>query len=107
MKEDDPVRIKRLDYKLDIDRKMWLSERATDVMKEGLYAKFKQNPKLCQILLETEGRTLVECNKNDSVFGIGHSDEAQSCTTWAGQNLLGKLLGETRSRLLREATNSY
>lgn len=71
-------------------------------MKEGLEAKFGQNPHLRQVLLATKGTTLVECNRYDRVWGIGlglESEQAADSTTWNGGNLLGTLLCEVRDSL--------
>ena len=102
LKENDPVKMKRLDRQMAVNHKMWMSERGKQVMREALDAKFRQNHHLRDILLATRDSTLVECNRFDKVWGIGlgmDSEEACDCTTWKGDNLLGFLLGQVRDNL--------
>ena len=46
------------------------NEKAKELCKEGIKAKFAQNPHLCEVLLETEDKTLVE-SSYDKVWGTG------------------------------------
>ncbi|KAL9646675.1 hypothetical protein ABK040_001098 [Willaertia magna] len=64
-----------------------------------LIEKFTQNPELKEILLQTDGKHLVEASPNDSVWGIGLNEkEARRISPykWPGKNILGKLLDRTR-----------
>ena len=77
-------------YKQYIDQN-W-NKRSLDVMRDALYLKFSQNPELKKLLLETGNRYLVEnAGAKDDFWGNGADGN--------GQNWLGKLLMETRSRL--------
>ncbi len=103
LNEQDPIKIKRLDRKfLNVNHKIWVSERGKAAMAEAIEAKFTQNLQLRDILLATQGSTLVECNRYDPVWGIGlslDSRDAADCTSWKGQNLLGILLCQVRVKL--------
>ena len=70
--------------------------------KEGLKAKFSQNPHLSDILINKTGnKTLVEC-ANDRLWANGiplYSDTCLNQERWISQGLLGKLLEEVRSEL--------
>lgn len=65
------------------------------VVKKGLIAKFRQNPKLLELLKYTRGKMLVEASPYDRVWGIGFSsdDAMDNIDSW-GENLLGKILTE-------------
>jgi len=77
-------------YKQYIDPN-W-NKRSLDVMRDALYLKFSQNPELKKLLLETGNRYLIEnAGAKDDFWGNGADGN--------GQNWLGKLLMETRSRL--------
>ena len=79
------------------------SEARGEVAVAGNLAKFDQNPDLRAFLAATGERVLVEASPTDLVWGIGRaandpgSDHAES---WLGENLLGFVLMEVRTRLL-------
>jgi ribA/ribD-fused uncharacterized protein len=80
------------------------SEKRYEVMKEALFHKFSQNPKLLKSLMWTGEAQLVEASPVDRIWGIGITVvEALMDKPWRGQNLLGKALMETRERFV--ATN--
>ena len=99
---DNPAKQKDLGREVkNYDDDKWAAVRF-DIMVEGLYEKFNQNPQLKKALLDTEGTELVEANPNDRIWGIGLTENdprALSKETWLGQNLLGKVLDEVRRRL--------
>jgi ribA/ribD-fused uncharacterized protein len=66
-----------------------------EVMRKAIEAKFSQNEDLMEKLLETGNRNLVEASPTDTFWGIGKSKK--------GQNMLGKLLMELRSKLSAES----
>ena len=100
---DNPSKHKQLGRQVkNYDDAVWASVRF-DIMVEGLFEKFKQNPQLKQALLETRGTQMVEANPNDRIWGIGLSasdPRAQNEETWLGQNLLGKVLDVVREKLI-------
>ncbi len=62
-----------------------------DIMREALYAKFTQHPKLKAKLLTTGETPLIEHTKNDSYWADGGDG--------SGKNMLGELLMELREKL--------
>lgn len=74
----------------------WNSIRV-DVMREVVQCKFHQNPKLMELLLATEGMTLIEGNWwHDRFWGVCPYDSNN------GSNWLGRILMEVRDEALRE-----
>lgn len=76
-----------------------------DVVYKACYFKFEQNSKLKEELLATAGTTLVECAKNDAIWGIGYyadAPESDNRNTWGGTNWLG----ETLTRLREDFINN-
>ena len=65
-------------------------------MREALWAKFTQHPKLKSLLLSTGDTELIEHTKNDSYWGDGADG--------TGKNRLGQLLMEVRAQLANKAT---
>lgn len=71
----------------------------------GNMAKFTQNPNLRQHLLNTGTKTIVEASPSDDIWGIGigiQDPKIGQPKRWKGQNLLGKVLMETRKRILAD-----
>lgn len=70
----------------------------------GNLAKFRQNPGLARILLDTGDRELVEASPYDRIWGIGLKEDdprALDKSQWNGTNRLGKVLMEVRETLRR------
>jgi len=83
------------------DNVKWL-ERARGIVKQGSVAKYVQNDDLCEILLATAGRTLVEASPYDKLWGIGlrkDDPRAMHRSQWLGRNWLGEILTEVRDEL--------
>lgn len=79
--------------------KIWESTKF-DVVCQGTFCKFTQNPDLKKKLLETGERQLVEASPSDRVWGIGFAAEfAEMHRKDWGSNLLGKALMCVRERL--------
>jgi hypothetical protein len=75
----------------------WLAKRY-DIMKEGLYHKFSQNPILQNKLMWTGNSGIVNADPKDLIWGIGITAvEALMNVPWRGENLLGEALIEVRS----------
>lgn len=101
----DPDMVKRLGRKVkNYDESTWV-ERRFQIVVDGNYAKFSQNPKLKQYLLSTGDKVIVEASPLDKIWGTGlaqdHTD-SNNPHLWQGLNLLGFALMEVRSRLLSE-----
>jgi len=77
-------------YKNIRPRSDW-QEVKIDVMREALYAKFTQNPKLKQLLLSTLDSEIIEASPYDYFWGEGKEK--------TGRNMLGTLLMELRGKL--------
>lgn len=81
-------------FKVDV----W-NAHARDIVYEGNWAKFTQNPGLRDILLKTEDRLLVEGSPTDQVWGVGLScsdGNIQNPKNWKGTNWLGEVLTRVR-----------
>ncbi|MEP6804578.1 MAG: NADAR family protein, partial [Flavobacterium sp.] len=80
---------------------LWLAARF-DIVKEGNYHKFNQNPELKEFLINTKDRVIVEASPVDAIWGIGlasdHKD-IENPEKWRGLNLLGFALMEVRDEL--------
>lgn len=105
METDSPRKQKALGRRVkgfNTDR--W-SVFAREIVYDGNFAKFKQNPELMQKLLATKGTTLVEASPEDCVWGIGWratDPEAQDRDQWRGLNWLGEVLTGLREDFLGE-----
>ncbi len=60
---------KRRGGQINLNIETWKAT-SCKVMYDGCYAKFKQNPELKKILLDTGDRTLVEASKTDIYIGV-------------------------------------
>ena len=85
----------------NFDRSTWETS-AGPLCREGLKAKFNQNPYLLDILINKTGnKKLVEC-ANDRLWANGiplYSDTCLNQHQWISQGLLGKLLEDIRMEL--------
>ena len=73
MKETDPGKQKGLGDSQKIknfSQTVW-DDRCLEIMKRGLVAKFTQNKKMKEFLLETGTTVLVEGNPGDTYWGAG------------------------------------
>ncbi|MDH5326670.1 MAG: NADAR family protein [Gammaproteobacteria bacterium] len=81
--------------------KTWEKERFEIVVNANL-AKFGNNGKLRQFLLNTGNRVLVEASPVDKIWGVGMSSDnpaIENPNLWKGLNLLGFALMLVRDRL--------
>lgn len=89
--EPNPIESKRMGRELKIDIQGW-NENSKVAMSNTLILKFGQNPELAKLLVETGNIELIEYNDwNDIVWGVDK-------TTGIGENLLGKMLMELRTK---------
>ena len=103
MKEKRPGLQKKLgdDIKVaNFNKTVW-RDRCNDIMSTGLRAKFDQNPKLKQFLMNTNNTFLVEASPKDFYWGAGLSlrdPKLWQRNTWVGKasNHMGRLLSELR-----------
>ncbi len=102
---DDPREQKALGRRVQgFDAARW-NAVARDIVFTGNRAKFTTHRDLLQLLLETEGTTLVEASPLDTIWGIGLAADnpaAQDRASWQGSNWLGEVLTRLRDTLLAE-----
>lgn len=75
-----------------------------NVVYQGNYAKFSQNPGLKEVLFETAGTTLVEASPYDCIWGIGLGEDDEKAldrSQWRGTNWLGDVLTTLREDLMK------
>jgi len=75
-----------------------------EIVYKGNHAKFTQNEKLLNKLLDTKDKTLVDASPCDKIWGIGLLEDdprAQDPEQWLGLNLLGKVLTKLRDDLVK------
>lgn len=73
------------------------------IVYEGNKEKFIQNEELLQLLLDTQGTTLVEASPADRIWGVGLAEDdpaIRSRSTWRGTNWLGEVLTKLRDDLI-------
>ena len=89
----DPDRARKLSRVKPYNIPAW-ETRQVPTMREVVWAKFSQNADLAKKLLATGDRYLEETNWwGDKIWGVYRGE---------GQNLLGKIIMETRARLAKE-----
>jgi ribA/ribD-fused uncharacterized protein len=102
MATTSPREAKRLGRKVsNFDAYAW-NKACKELVIEGNVAKFEQNPYLKKHLVESKGVVLVEASPYDKVWGIGVDVETAlflDPSEWKGENYLGYVLMEVRTRL--------
>lgn len=103
MLADEPKEQKALGRQVkNFDAETW-NTFAKSVVFQGNYAKFSQHPDLLELILATDGTTLVESSPRDRIWGIGlgpNNPDANDRSKWRGKNWLGEVLTDVRKRLL-------
>ena len=98
----DPKTAKQLGRTVqNFDSEVW-DAHCFEIVVEGNFYKFSQNPELLQFLLNTNPKVLVEASPHDRIWGIGlgrNDRDASMPERWLGKNLLGFALVEARRRL--------
>jgi ribA/ribD-fused uncharacterized protein len=90
----DPDPARKLSRAKPYDSAAW-EARKLPTMRAVIWAKFSQNPELAKKLLATGDRYLEETNWwGDKFWGVYRGE---------GQNLLGKIIMDTRARLAKES----
>jgi hypothetical protein len=83
------------------DKTVW-NEHCRDIVWQGNYAKFTQNPELFAELVSTGNREIVEASPEDRIWGIGlHEDDPNILdkSKWRGTNWLGEAIMKVRTSL--------
>lgn len=100
----DPVTQFRLGRQVkDFSDVAWENKRLGYAL-VGNLAKYRQNPELKQLLIDTGSRTIAEASPN-KVWGIGYgkdSPEALQPSLWTGENLGGFVMMSAREILKSE-----
>ena len=74
MEEKDPKTYKKLGRQVkNFDSSIW-DKKKFDIVVKGNIAKFSQNEKLKEFLLNTKDKILVEASPYDNIWGIGMDD---------------------------------
>lgn len=88
------------------DEARWVNCREW-IVTSILCAKFRKNPELLEVLLNTGNRHIVEASPYDKVWGIAMGVDKYPAildkNNWKGQNLLGECLMDARRRLKANA----
>lgn len=104
MMTDDVAMIKKLGRQVqNYNDHIWNGIREIVVYK-GLTAKFNDNERLGNMLVDTGDALLAECAVNDRIWGIGLSmndPDRLDLTRWRGTNLLGYSLMIVRNELIK------
>ncbi len=113
MESSDPAEIKQYGGKQYFPEFMEIKDiwdkNCRHIVKQGVYAKFRQNPDLCKSLLETGDALLAECAGQDRIWGIGinlHDTAWKDVSKWNGSNYLGIILMEVRDLLKAEVSKN-
>lgn len=99
---ENPKEIKSLGRTVSFFEQYTWNLRAFDIVKEGNFLKFTQNPELKKYLLSTNDYVLVEASPYDKIWGIGMSEKdsgIENPSNWKGENLLGFALMEVRDEI--------
>lgn len=105
LKERHPKEQKKLGRTVKGFDKVWWEDNCLQLAFRGCHAKFTQNKKLYNMLMNTNPSILVEASKFDNIWGIGLSeDDAKKVSPeeWPGTNWLGYTLTNVRDHLLEE-----
>jgi len=98
----NPREVKKFGREIgNFDQQLWDANKFQIVV-DGNYAKFSQNPELKEFLLNTSDDIIVEASPYDTIWGIGMlsgNADANDPRKWKGENLLGFALMEVRSKL--------
>jgi ribA/ribD-fused uncharacterized protein len=86
------------------DKEKW-EKYCLDIVTDGNYAKFTQNPEMKKELLGSGNREIVEASPEDRIWGIGlheSNPDVLDKSKWRGTNWLGIAIMRVRQRLRDE-----
>lgn len=107
LRASTPAEMKKLGREVkDFDEKVW-NERREEIVYDGNYLKFTQNPRLKLSILSKVGIKFVEASPYDRIWGIGYDTKNAPANyhMW-GLNLLGKALDKVLDKLVEESIES-
>lgn len=103
MNTSDPKKHKELGRRVrNFDADVW-NNIADEIVFQGNYAKFSQNPMLFEKIIESKNKMYVECSPYDKIWGNGLDINTTLQTPkedWPGTNRLGKAIMRVRNELL-------
>jgi len=103
LKAKNPAEAKKLGrLVIGFNEEKWLEHRF-DIVCRANYAKFSQDSRLKQFLINTGNKVMVEASPVDKIWGVGLSathDHIYNPRLWKGLNLLGYALMVVREQLL-------
>lgn len=109
LKTNSPAKAKKLGKKVkNYDDDIWAKYRYMAVL-NACYLKFEQNVECRKLLIESYPLHIVEASSYDKIWGIGMGVDDPDITIeskWKGKNLLGKVLMDVRTILLK-GRNDY
>lgn len=111
LRETNPKITKSLGRKVSgYDDDEWAKHRE-NAMFHACYAKFTRNKKAHDFMMGLpRDKQFAEASPFDIIWGIGyeeHNPNAQDESTWRGQNLLGKVLTDVRSKILEQSKTLF
>ena len=89
------------------DENLWVGEVSVKAMHKHCYEKFSQNTDLCELLLITGNRCIVEASDKDTFWGCGIKIDNPllfETNWWTGRNILGRILVQVRHNLRSKRT---
>lgn len=105
MQADNPKDYKALGRLIrNFNQKIW-DDNKYQIVLRGNIEKFSQNPELKEFLIGTGDKVLVEASPYDNIWGVKLALDNElilNPNNWAGENLLGFVLMETRDTLRLE-----
>lgn len=104
MLEKNPATQKAIGKKVrGFNKEKW-ETYCRQIVTDGNFAKFTQNPEMKEELLATGNREIVEASPEDTIWGIGmhesHPDILDK-SKWKGTNWLGEAIMDVREMVLR------
>ena len=109
IKESDPDKIKSLGRLVEgFDPDKW-DKCKWEIVYNGNYAKYEQNPKLRNKLIRTGNAILAEASPYDKIWGIGLDRDdplAKQPDNLNGENLLGRILETIREEFMANGPHS-
>lgn len=104
MKASTPMEQKKIGRTIkNFDPEIW-GKVSKDIMYNGVYGKFSQNPNLLKELLSNGDKEYVEASPQDKIWGIGlreNDPRAWDKKHWLGTNWLGQTLDRVRKELTK------
>ena len=105
MKSKEPAYQKQIGRQVKGFKKNEWESICRQIVYDGNYAKFTQNPVMKEELMATGDMEIVEASPHDKIWGIGlHETDPRAWdkSTWKGTNWLGEAIMQVRETLKKE-----